>query len=315
MAHCSKGPVTLPRNSIPGAPTYCSSNLTSLLCFSSLSRLQHCLLQNLWIHKWEVEAEILFTSGRNGWLCSSSALSLASITSSYLIGLQLWKSKEWFVYFYFNRSRPDFPAGVRPDLAAADVHGDEEEQDGYLGPQGKVGEAGVQAPDHREDDHEELQQGDGHDHKVDRCCVDLLVDLAPFVDKSEIVPIHKVLEDEVEAAKGGDEGAGDGEHDDHRKDQHHPCVLLSKSEFIPGVEQFTSTRSLQEVQKVLRERCIEKKVKKLSVSFAFSHTYTLEKLTLLLFSPSVHGKFWKMCKTRKTQNYRFADLQTNFLSK
>ena len=89
MAHCSKGPVTLPRNSIPGSPTHCSSNLTSLLCFSSLSRLQHCLLQNLWIHKWEVEAEILFTSGRNGWLCSSSALSLASITSSYLIGLQM----------------------------------------------------------------------------------------------------------------------------------------------------------------------------------------------------------------------------------
>ena len=145
--------------------------------------------------------------------------------------------KELFVYFHFDRSRPDFPAGVRPDLAAADVHGDEEEQDGDLGSQGKVGEAGVQAPDHREDDHEELQQGDGHDHKVDRCCVDFLVDLAPFVDKSEIVPIHKVLEDEVEAAEGGDEGAGDGEHDDHRKDQHHPCVLLSKSEFIPNVRQ------------------------------------------------------------------------------
>ena len=243
MAHCSKGPVTLPRNSIPGAPTNCSSNLTSLLCFSSLSRLQHCLLQNLWIHKWEVEAEILFTSGRNGWLCSSSALSLASITSSYLIGLQMWKSKEWFVYFHFDRSRPDFPASVRPDLAAADVHGDEEEQDGDLGPQGKVGEACVQAPDHREDDHEELQQGDGHDHKVDRCCVDFLVDLAPFVDKSEIVAIHKVLEDEVEAAEGGDEGAGDGEHDDHRKDQHHPCVLLSKSEFIPNVRQWTAEHS------------------------------------------------------------------------
>ena len=28
-----------------------------------------------------------------------------------------------------------------------------------------------------------------------------------------------------------------------------------------------------------------------SVSFAFTHTFTLEKLTLLLFPPSVHGKF------------------------
>ena len=34
----------------------------------------------------------------------------------------------------------------------------------------------------------------------------------------------------------------------------------------------------------LRERCIEKKLKKklTSVSFAFTHTYTLKKLTLLL---------------------------------
>ena len=39
MAHYSKGPVPLPRNSIPGSPTHCSSNLTSLLYFSSLSRL------------------------------------------------------------------------------------------------------------------------------------------------------------------------------------------------------------------------------------------------------------------------------------
>ena len=67
--------------------------------------------------------------------------------------------------------------------------------------------------------------------------MDFLVDLASFVDKSEIVPIHKVLEDEVEAAEGGDEGAGDGEHDDHCEDQHHPRVLLSKSEFIPKVRQ------------------------------------------------------------------------------
>ena len=51
-------------------------------------------------------------------------------------------------------------------------------------------------------------------------------------------------------------------------------------------------KSIAESLIALRERCIEKKVKKLtSVSFAFTHTYTLKKLTLLLFSPSVHGKF------------------------
>ena len=36
----------------------------------------------------------------------------------------------------------------------------------------------------------------------------------------------------------------------------------------------------------------KKKEKKLTnVSFAFTHTYTLEKLTFYFFSPSVHGKY------------------------
>ena len=44
----------------------------------------------------------------------------------------------------------------------------------------------------------------------------------------------------------------------------------------------------------LRGRCIKKSKKKLtSVSFAFTHTYTLEKLTLLLFSPK---RTWKILK-------------------
>ena len=42
----------------------------------------------------------------------------------------------------------------------------------------------------------------------------------------------------------------------------------------------------------LRGRCKKKVKKKLtSVSFAFTHTYTLEKLALLFFPPSVHGQF------------------------
>ena len=108
--------------------------------------------------------------------------------------------------------------------------------------------------------------------------MDFLVDLAPFVDESKIVAIHKVLEDEVEAAEGGDEGAGDGEHDDHRKDQHHPCVLLSKSEFIPGVQQFTST---QEVQKVLIPDCFSYDW---SVCLAPGHT-NLDEIPKQLWKP------------------------------
>ena len=42
----------------------------------------------------------------------------------------------------------------------------------------------------------------------------------------------------------------------------------------------------------LRGRCMKKSKKKLtSVSFAFTHTYTLKKLTLLLFSPK---RTWKI---------------------
>ena len=52
----------------------------------------------------------------------------------------------------------------------------------------------------------------------------------------------------------------------------------------------------------VRGRCKKKEDKKLTnVSFAFSHTYTLVKLTFFPFSPSVHGKFGKMCKNAKTK--------------
>ena len=66
--------------------------------------------------------------------------------------------------------------------------------------------------------------------------MDFLVDLASCINKSKIMPVNEVLEDEVETSKGGDEGAGNGEHDDHGKDEHHPGILLSKPEFIPLVK-------------------------------------------------------------------------------
>lgn len=65
--------------------------------------------------------------------------------------------------------------------------------------------------------------------------MDFLVDLASCINKSKIMPVDEVLEDEVETSKGGDEGTGDGEHDDHGKDEHHPGILLSEPEFIPEV--------------------------------------------------------------------------------
>ena len=49
----------------------------------------------------------------------------------------------------------------------------------------------------------------------------------------------------------------------------------------------------------------KKSKKKLtSVSFVFTHTYTLEKLTLLLlFSPSIHGNFEKCAKRKRKKHF------------
>ena len=73
---------------------------------------------------------------------------------------------------------------------------------------------------------------------------------------------------------------------------------------------FTQRSELLNLYEMSKGKVHEKKVKKklTSVSFAFTHTYTLEKLTLLLFSPSVHGQFWKMCKTQKKKTFHFITL-------
>ena len=67
-------------------------------------------------------------------------------------------------------------------MSAADVDGQDEETDGHPG--SDVDTVSVQGPDHGEDDHEELEEGHGHDDKVDGCRVDLFVDFALIVGKS-----------------------------------------------------------------------------------------------------------------------------------
>ena len=62
--------------------------------------------------------------------------------------------------------------------------------------------------------------------------MNFLVDLTPGVNKGKIVTIYEMFEDEVETAKWSDERTGDGEHDHHGKDQHHPGILLTKAELI-----------------------------------------------------------------------------------
>ena len=121
-------------------------------------------------------------------------------------------------------------------------------------------EAVVQRADEAEDDHEELEQCHGHNHEVDGERVHLLVDLAARVHEGEVVPVHEVLEHEVEEAEGCDEGTGHGEHDDHGEDEHHPGVLLPEPELVldslpdgGGVRLAAGHADLHQVPEQLRE--------------------------------------------------------------
>ena len=58
--------------------------------------------------------------------------------------------------FLQSKNAPDLSASVGPDLAAADVQRDEEEDDRHLGLHGEGLDAVIQTSDYREDDHEEL---------------------------------------------------------------------------------------------------------------------------------------------------------------
>ena len=129
-----------------------------------------------------------------------------------------------------DRTNPS--AGVGPDLSATHVQRQDEEGQGNLGSEVYCIDIRIQGSNERENNHEELKKSNRHNHKVYCSCMNFLVDAAPGVDKSKIMTIYEMFEDEVETAKWSDERTGDGEHDHHRKDQHHPCILLTKSKFI-----------------------------------------------------------------------------------
>ena len=63
--------------------------------------------------------------------------------------------------------------------------------------------------------------------------------------------------------------------------------------------------SCSALPQVIKGKVHEKKSKKIltSVSFAFTHTYTLEKLTLLLFSPKRTWKIFSWYLTRKLVSF------------
>ena len=132
----------------------------------------------------------------------------------------------------FILDRADSPAGVRPDLCTADIQGENKESQGTLGSQIDCLEVRIKGSDEGENDHEKLKKCYRHDDKIDCCCMDLLVYFASCINKSKIVTVHEMFEDEIETTKGSDKRTGNREHDNHGKDEHHPCILLSKSELI-----------------------------------------------------------------------------------
>ena len=123
-------------------------------------------------------------------------------------------------------------ASVGPDLCARHVQCEDEEGQGYFCLQVQAAQVGVQGSYKGEHYQEELEKSHRHDHKIDRSGVNFFVDFASSINKSKIVAVNEMFEDEVEAAKWSDERARDGEHDHHGEDQHHPCILLTKSKFI-----------------------------------------------------------------------------------
>ena len=75
----------------------------------------------------------------------------------------------------------DSPARVGPDLGAAHIEGQNEETNGHLAPQVESLDVGVEGPDHREDDHDQLEQSHRHDDEMDGRGVDFLVYLTSVV--------------------------------------------------------------------------------------------------------------------------------------
>ena len=82
----------------------------------------------------------------------------------------------------------DLPAGVGPDLSAAHIECQNEETNGNLAPQVESLDVGVQGPDHREQDHDQLQQSHGHDHEMYGGGVDLLVYLTSVISVNNPTP-------------------------------------------------------------------------------------------------------------------------------
>ena len=67
----------------------------------------------------------------------------------------------------------------------------------------------VLAPDGVEEEQHELLDEKRDAHTVDCAAVDVLVDLGALVGEVDVVPVHPVLHDHVEQAKGGDQGTDD----------------------------------------------------------------------------------------------------------
>ena len=103
-----------------------------------------------------------------------------------------------------------------------------EHRDGEDGPWREQGL--VLVSDRVEEEKHQLLDQQGDADAVDCAAVDVLVDLGSFVGKVDVVSVHRVLDQEVGEAEGGDQGADDGVGHSHREHQQHPGVVDAERE-------------------------------------------------------------------------------------
>jgi len=122
-------------------------------------------------------------------------------------------------------------------LEYIEEHLDEEEEteDGEHG-DGEDGlgreEALVAVPHGVEEEENELLQQQGDHDTVDSAAMNVLVDLGSLVGEVDVVPVHAMLNDEIEEAKGRDQGADHRVGHSQGEDEEHPAVVDPVGELV-----------------------------------------------------------------------------------
>ena len=105
-------------------------------------------------------------------------------------------------------------------------HGDAEDRSG------REETLAVLAPHRVEEEQDQLLDEERDADTVHSAAVDVLVNLGPLVGEVDVVPVHRVLHQEVEQAEGSDERTDDSVGDCEGKHQQHPGVVDPEGELV-----------------------------------------------------------------------------------